>query len=187
MNVPLRDPFLFQTNRLLVRLLKASDLPDFHDMQGNEAVMCYVGGKANTWEEDEKELQRLIQLYDQVGNTFWVWAIDTIEDAAFIGTCAIIVNQDGAYEIGFRFREQYWGKGYGLETAQGLLAFAFSKLELDHLVAYVDERNRGSVKILDRCLPYIRTFYNEQEGCTDRAYRLEREQWEQRFQAEADK
>lgn len=180
MNISLSDAFLFQTDRLVVRLLRVSDLPGFHDMQGNPAVMRYVGGKANALEEDEKELQRLIHLYEQSGNTFWVWAVQTLSDPVFIGTCAIIVNQDGENEIGFRFREKYWGQGYGLEIAQGLLQFAFTRWQLDHLVAYVDEQNTGSVKILDKGLPYIRTFYNEQERCTDRAYRLEKEEWEGR-------
>jgi ribosomal-protein-alanine N-acetyltransferase len=164
---------IFQTTRLHIRQLRPNDIAAFHEMQGNANVMRYTTKHAHTLEEDKSELHRLIEGYSKPANTFWVWAIERKSDQAFVGTCALILNEDNEYEIGFRFLEKYWGLGYGTEVANGLVAHARSLPEVQGLVAYVYSDNVGSVKVLDRSpLLFEREFYNETEKCMDRVYRI---------------
>ncbi|MCB0530864.1 MAG: GNAT family N-acetyltransferase [Lewinellaceae bacterium] len=164
---------IFQTTRLQIRPLYPDDIAPFHEMQGNLNVMRYTTKRAHSLAEDGAELQRLIGRYAEPGNDFWVWAIERKDDGAFVGTCALILNEDEEHEIGFRFLEKYWGQGYGTEVANGLVDYAMALPGVTGLVAYVYSANIGSVKVLDRSpLVFEREFFNEKENCMDRVYRL---------------
>jgi len=53
-------------------------------------------------------------------------------------------------EISYCLRKEYWGQGYGSESVQALLKYAFQKLKLHRVYARVDEKNVRSRKLLDR-------------------------------------
>ena len=161
---------IFETDRLLVRRLSERDLDGFHDMQSNPEVMRHVGGRAMTLEENVTDLRSLIAAYTTPKNDFWVWAVERRSDGAFLGTCALVVNGQDEHEIGFRFREKFWGNGYGKELIPALLQYGLTKMDLRRLVAYVDRDNAGSVRILERYMSFEMEFYNDKEKCIDRKY-----------------
>ena len=166
---------LFATSRLRVRHLQPEDFEPFHEMQGNQRVMQYTTGVAATAEEDRADLQRVIGYYNDPNNTFWVWAIESIPGGEFVGTCALIRNPQGENEIGYRLLERFWGNGYGREITDGLIDYALGERQLDHLVAYVNCENLASVRILEQSrFRFVREFYNEEERCMNRYYRIER-------------
>ncbi len=162
---------IFTTPQLHVRKLVAKDLPDFHTLQANPKVMRFVGGKVMTLEENRSDLVKVQSAYEQTNNTFWIWAITTLQQI-FVGTCALLINDKQEWEIGYRFIEEYWGKGYGKEITKGLIDHAFGAMDIETLVAYVDEKNVGSVKILDRYFNYVSTEWNEAEQCQERKCEL---------------
>ena len=165
---------MFTTPHFTIRKLTTNDLSPFHEMQGNVNVMRYTDGKANTLEENRLDLAKLIQHYADPNNLFWVWAIERQSDKAFLGTCALIGTADGTYEIGYRFLEKYWGKGYGKEIAQNLIDYAFCQAEVKNIIAYVDVRNEASVKLLDQStLAFMEEIYNKELNATERFYKME--------------
>lgn len=161
---------IFETARLVIRPLTIDDLEEFHDMQSNPKVMQHVGGKALSWEENRQDLQEVIEAYAKPNNTFWVWAIMSKADQVLVGTCALVFNDKGENEIGFRFREKFWGQGFGREVTEALLRYGLESMHLGSIVAYVDKENIASVKILEKCMNFNQEFYNEQEKCVDRKY-----------------
>ena len=163
---------IFKTNRLIIRPLKITDLPGFYDMQGNPKVMKYVFGKNQTEEEAREDLERCINLYKKEGNDFWIWAIELQSSGEFVGTAALIKSDKGEDEIGYRFCEKHWGNGFGTETMSGMIDYCFNQLKFKELYAVAEKENIGSVKILERSMIFQREFYNEEEKCTDREYRL---------------
>lgn len=164
---------IFETPRLQIRPLTIADLEPFHEMQGNTRVMQYTTGRAMTREENEKSLTQVIGAYAIPENTFRVWAVERKSDREFLGTCALILNEKGENEIGYRFLEKYWGNGYGKEIISGLIQYARDELRLESLVAYVSKKNIASVKLLDRsAFQFINEFFNEEENGIDRYYRL---------------
>ena len=165
---------IFETEQFTIRELQPSDLAAFHEMQGNIAVMRYTTGKATTLEEDQVDLAKVIEHYQTPNNLFWVWAIEHKIDKTFLGTCALIGDKKGIYEIGFRFLEKYWGKGYGKETANALIDYAFCQEVVKGLIAYVDVRNKASISILEQSkLGFIEEMDNEELKSRDRFYKME--------------
>lgn len=150
--------FLFETPRCTVRYLQMKDIEPFHILQSNPAVMRFVRGAGMTREENEKELPELIEKYSKPNNDFWIFAIERNEDQQFIGTFALVKDDDGDDELGYRFIEDYWGQGYGYEICLGLIDFC-RLIGMDNLVGYVAEGNTASAKILEKC-----GFGREAEG-----------------------
>jgi hypothetical protein len=53
-------------------------------------------------------------------------------------------------DLGFRFAQEYWGKGVATEVASACVRAAFDELRLSRLGAFVDRENRASVRILEK-------------------------------------
>ncbi len=74
-------------------------------------------------------------------------------DNIFVGVCSLIPQQD-VYrinaEIGYWIGEPYWGKGYATETVKQLVEFAFQKLNLHRVYAYIFEYNDASMRVLEK-------------------------------------
>ena len=51
-------------------------------------------------------------------------------------------------EIGWRFRPEFWGKGYATEAARLALRYAFSTLRLPEVVSFTAEANLRSVRVM---------------------------------------
>ena len=133
---------IFETKRLRVRKLTKLDIKDFHKMQSNIEVMLYITGKEATFEESVEKLNEWISRYDAKVME-WPYAVELKSKGHFVGICGIIENN----EIGYRFLESFWNKGYGTELVEGLIQFS-RKLGLKNLIAEVIIENKGSYKIL---------------------------------------
>ncbi len=164
----------FETARLIVRPLQVEDWAPMHEMHSNPRVMEFTSQRAAmSDEETRRELEELMEYYLRPDNAFWVWAVVRKADGAFAGTCALIVNDKQEHEIGYRFLEKYWGNGYGREIAEGLIDYAFTLEGIDCLTAYVFPDNIASVRTLERTRFQLeKEFFNEEEGCRDRVYRV---------------
>jgi len=162
---------IFETERLIVRKLVLNDLLPFHKMQSNPNVMQYATGEVKTLEAHEKELQQLIEKYEIPNNDFWIYAVETKEDVTFIGTVAIVKDGDDD-EIGYRFLEAFWQKGYATEICGALLIYCKS-IGIKKLVGYVVDVNIASAKILDRFhfVP-VRKFISKDIGLPETKYEL---------------
>ncbi|AUC84503.1 N-acetyltransferase [Polaribacter sp. ALD11] len=147
---------IFETERLLIRKLNSDDLQEFHVLENNPEVLKYATGTVKNFEENSKELKYLISLYIKPKNDFWIYAIERKQGAKFIGTLALVKDNIDD-EIGYRFVEECWGKGYGYEVCEGLLYYS-KQLKIKKLVAYVVLENKASVKILER-LKFKRVKY----------------------------
>jgi RimJ/RimL family protein N-acetyltransferase len=163
---------IFETKRLLVRKLKLLDLLPFHEMHGNINVMRYVRATVMTYEEDKKNLQYLIKKYDIKDNNFWIYAIERIEDSEFIGTVAFVKDDANEDEIGYRFLEKYWKKGYGNEILKGMISYA-KNTGFKRLVACVSPDNIASEKIIKKAnFQFVKNFICEDLNIPENKYML---------------
>ena len=173
---------IFSTPRLLVRKLNKADYHKFHELQGNQKVMEFTSGKAMSKEESEQDLLSVISKYDTPSNDLWVWVITLKSDQKFVGTCALVHEGNGIYEIGYRLLESEWGNGFGGEITAGLIDFALEATASNQsvlptptkeIVAFVDKRNMASVKILERSkLNFFREFWNSETETQDFEFKL---------------
>lgn len=163
---------IYQTERLLIRKLKTSDIDAFHEMQGNPNVMKYTDAKAKTYDEDVIDLQQVIDYYQKPNNEFWVWAVELKENNAFVGTIAHIKDDDGNNEIGYRFLEKHWNNGFAFESMMGLITYCKS-LKIKELVAMVIIKNKASEHIIKKAgFKFVKEYLCEDLKLPERLYKL---------------
>lgn len=164
---------IFETNRLCVRKLRIEDFGAFHEMQSNANVMQYVRGTPMTLEENKEELPKLIDFYSKSHNDFWIYAIERKEDATFLGTVALVKDDEDNDEIGYRFLEEYWGFGYGFEIAEGLINYC-KKIGLHKIIACVAIKNIASTKIIEKLgFEFVGDFVSKDLKIPERKFILE--------------
>lgn len=162
---------LFQTKRLYVRSLRKTDLENFQKLLDHPKVKKFTNGKGILLEEGEPDFEKLLTLSRAKNKSFWVWAVILKESSKFIGTCAVIKNDAGEHEIGYRLMEDYWHKGFGQEIANELIEFACEEMEIDNLTAYVDKENVASIRILGKSqLNFRKEVFNKDTKSIDYVY-----------------
>ena len=162
---------IFETKRLRIRKLVTSDLDLFHKMQSNINVMQFADGEVKNLEEHRKELNELIKKYKQPNNVFWIYAVVRKMDNKFIGTLALVKdNKDD--EIGYRFLEEYWGNGYGLELCKATINYC-KNIGMKKIVAYVVDKNIASIKILEKLnFKVVDTFISDDIELPETKYEI---------------
>jgi RimJ/RimL family protein N-acetyltransferase len=145
---------VIETERLLLRHWRADDLEPFIRHLNTQAVMRWLGGVRTVEHQQWVVFDRFMVWQRERGFTFWV--AERKSDAELLGFCGLKIADDagspveGAIEIGWRLREDAWGRGYAKESAAASLDFAFDRLEADRVVALTVERNRSSWGLMER-------------------------------------
>ena len=99
-------------------------------------------------------LQRILGFQHDYGHTFWL--VERKSDGELLGFCGLKrvnspgTNLTGQYEVGWRFREEAWGKGYAKEAAIAAIDIAFDRFHAPHLVAFTVAGNEGSWGLMER-------------------------------------
>jgi len=158
-----------ETERLLLRALDLSDAEGMFELDSNPNVHIFVGKKpVKHIEESVDQIKNIQHQYKTFGTGRW--AVVLKETNEFIGWSGIkfitneINNHKDFYEIGYRFIEKHWGKGYATEAGKAFIDYAFNIMKVDALYAYADEGNQNSRKILEKLgLQYINSFEYEGE------------------------
>lgn len=68
-----------------------------------------------------------------------------------IGSLSAFLDEERtSAELGWILAKDYWGKGYGLEAARGLIDYCAEHLGIRHFTAHCDSANIPSQKIMEK-------------------------------------
>lgn len=143
-----------ETARLCLRDWREEDIEPFILHLNVEPVMRWLGGVRTREQQEATVRERFIPWQESLGFTFW--AIERKEDGALLGFCGLKIADDsqspveGEVEIGWRLREDCWGRGYAKEAAAASLDFAFGRLGAERVVALTVEGNAPSWGLMVR-------------------------------------
>jgi ribosomal-protein-alanine N-acetyltransferase len=173
----------FETKRLSIRSLKSADFPFFKELFTDAEVLRLIPQKALSEEELHTRFTRSLNLELQhIHERKCDCAIFKKGTAELIGLVLFLINEEGEREMGYRFRKAYWKKGYGMETAKGLLHFYFTEVNAIRVIADAYIENKGSLRILEQLMTFEKKFFNEKEECTERRYALTKAHWLKQIQ-----
>lgn len=174
-----------ETDRLILRELQADDREGFFRMDSDPAVHRYLyQSPIQTIEEADEAILFIQSQYQQYG-TGRLAVLDR-ETNAFLGWAGIkfiegpMNGLSNFYEIGYRFAQRYWGKGYATEATKAIVAYGFQQFQTDAFYAITDIDNQGSRKVLEKSgFQYEGNF--DLEGLPVTWYVLSREDWAKQF------
>jgi len=141
---------LFETPRLLVRHLRATDVDAYHRIIGNAEVMRYIRAP-QTFAGTREFLDKVISRYVP-GSLDLRFAVEEKETGELIGNFAIIpLERTAQTQLGYAFIPSAWGKGYATELTQAGIRYAFDQLQLEELAAIAEQGNKASLQVLIKC------------------------------------
>jgi len=138
--------FRHDTARLILRDWREPDWPEFWRATNTPAVMRWLGGVMD--EAGQAAARARIESYlADYGHTFWV--VERREDGALLGFCGLKRSNQaggpqGMMEVGWRLREDAWGKGYAKEAAAASLDLAFDRFGAEEVIALTVADNTAS-------------------------------------------
>lgn len=142
---------ILQSPRLYFREFTEDDTLLLFELNSNPNVIKYVHEAEPTPENINDTLQNnIFQQYKLYGHGRW--AVHLKSNNEFIGWCGLkYIKEADEIDLGYRFKEQYWGKGYGFEAVKATIDYGFSKLKLKRIVATALPQNIASWKIMEKC------------------------------------
>src|ERR1017187_7971099 len=122
--------------RVMLRQWNDTDLPLFAAMNADDRVMEFFPKKLSG-EESRAFFTGAKNAIEKRGWDFWAVEIGG-EFAGFTGLAnpRFESHFTPCTEIGWRFRSEFWGKGYATEAARLALLYAFSTLRLQEVVSF---------------------------------------------------
>lgn len=158
------------TTRLLVRPFEATDFEAVRSFRGDEKVMYYVTGAAETTEEVIAFLERTRRYAQKQPQEQYRFAIILASDARVIGGCGLDITdwefREG--EIGYHIHRDFWGQGIGTEVANALLHFAFEDLSLHRVFADCAAENTGSAGVMRKAGMRKEAHFRDNKRIADR-------------------
>ncbi len=142
---------IFQSPHLYFREFTKNDVQPLFELNSNPNVIKYVHEPAPTLENVTDILfNSILPQYTLYKHGRWVVHLKSNDE--FIGWCGLkYIKEDDEIDLGYRFKEEYWGNGYGYEAAKATIDYGFKNLKLKRIVATALPQNTASWKIMEKC------------------------------------
>lgn len=165
MNRPM--PPLLETPRLTLRQMSEADAGHVYLLNGSPQVTRYLGEPTLDSPEQALAILRthIFPQYEKYG--VGRWAVVLKAGAEFIGWCGLKYLADpDEYDLGYRFRESFWGQGYATEAARAVLQFGREQLPGKRIVGKVLVENLASRRVLEKLGLRFTAYEKDDSGTT---------------------
>lgn len=140
---------ILQTSRLLLREFTPDDAESFYRLNSNPNVIRYTGDAA--FETVDAAKMFLESYSDYQLNGYGRWAVLNKTNSEFLGWCGLKYDARlKETDIGFRFFEEYWNKGYATESAKACINYGFEQLGLTEIIGRAMTSNIASIRVLEK-------------------------------------
>lgn len=139
-----------ETPRLYLREFTIEDAQLLIDLNSNPNVTRYTGdGPVKDLAEAKRILTDII--LPQYKNKMGRWAVHLKSNNEFIGWCGLkFIAEENEIDLGYRFFENHWGKGYASESAKAVLEYGVNTLKLKNIIARAAKDNVASINVIKK-------------------------------------
>ncbi|MEW5976145.1 MAG: GNAT family N-acetyltransferase [Acidobacteriota bacterium] len=139
-----------ETERLVLRMFRESDLDAYAEMCGDPQVMRYINaGQPLSREEAWRHMAMVLGHWQLRG--YGLWAAVEKQSDTLVGRVGCW-NPEGwpGVEVGWMLRRSFWGRGLATEAARTALNFAFTTLKSERIISVIHPGNRPSIRVAER-------------------------------------
>jgi len=139
---------IIETERLYLREFMLKDASALFKMNNNPNVLQYTGDIPF---KNITVAEKFIKNYNHYeAYNMGRWAVCGKKQGELLGWCGLKYHPEEDYiDVGYRFLEKHWNKGYATEATKGVLSYAFNALRVQDVYAYADIRNHASMKVAE--------------------------------------
>ena len=168
-----------ETERLLIRDFRMEDAEAMLAMHSDPEVQKYTGEPVVTSIEEMKErIQDRLKAYKELG--YGRWTLIEKATGTVIGWAGLLyLPEFDQIDLGYRLRQEFWGKGYATESSHVILKYGFEELGMEEIIAIAYEANVGSIKVMQKVGMkfYKKAIYDENDTEEAIWYRLTQDQY----------
>ncbi len=159
-------PPILTTPRLYLRQFTLEDAPLILQLN-TPNVLKYVHERLPNDLEDARQIIKTIIIPQYELYNLGRFAVYVKEDNRFVGWCGLkFLKEENEIDLGYRFMEKEWGKGFATEAAKAVLHWGFDERKLQTIIGRTHIDNIASQKILLKIgMQYIATKYNDEDKC----------------------
>ena len=183
-----------QSERLVLRQFTSHDADLLIELDSDPAVMRYLTGGEPSLSDDvvrDEVIPSLLAAYERWNDRFGLFAAYEKEGGAFIGWFCLRPERTGPLdevELGYRLRQDAWGKGYATEGSRALVDKGFSELDVSTVWGETMASNVSSQNVMQKVgMSVVESLPtpDDMQGVEDAErggfrFEITREQWERR-------
>lgn len=142
---------ILETERLLLRRFSAEDAEFILALLNEPSFIQNIGDRNVRTLDDARAYILNGPVASYAKNGFGLYLVLLKETNESIGMCGLI-KREGLedVDIGYAFLPKFWSRGYAVEAAQAVKAYAKEVAGLKRIVAITDPANEGSVRVLEK-------------------------------------
>ena len=139
-----------ETERLILRPWRESDLPDFYAYASHPDVGIHAGWNPHRSMEESKQILAMFIREKKV------FALELKETGKVIGSLGLEepnpdpVADGYGREIGYVLGKEYWGRGLMPEAVRAVIGYCFDVLHYDYLTCSHFLRNDRSRRVIEK-------------------------------------
>jgi RimJ/RimL family protein N-acetyltransferase len=142
---------ILETERLLLRQFSGEDAAFILELLNEPSFIQNIGDRGVRTLEDAQAYLRNGPVASYAKNGFGLYLVCLKETNEPIGMCGLIKRETlDDVDIGYAFLPKFWSKGYAVESARAVKAYAKDVIGLKRLVAITDPANEGSIRVLEK-------------------------------------
>jgi RimJ/RimL family protein N-acetyltransferase len=142
---------VLETARLVLRKLTSDDAEFILELLNEPSFLRYIGDKGVRNLADARQYILTGPLASYARNGFGLYRVELKENKTPIGICGLVKRESlPDADIGFAFLPSYWSKGYGVEAAAAVMAYAREELKLKRILGITSPDNHSSIKVLQK-------------------------------------
>ena len=172
--------FSIETDRLLLREMRADDAYDFYQLNADPEVLKYTGDEPF---EDVKQAREFLFNYPQISylkDGYGRWTCVLKSSNEIIGWCGLRMQDTGETDLGYRFHQRYWGQGFATESSIKSLQIGFNELGLERIIARAADENLASIRVIQKMgMSFLKN--EELHGQASSIYELFKYDWKLKY------
>ena len=141
---------IFETDRLLLRQFTLEDVTILLELNSDPVVLKYLHEPLL---QDEAHAETILKtiILPQYERKLGRWAVHLKDDNSFLGWCGLKYRPElEEIDLGYRFMQTAWGKGFATEAAKEALEYGFKKLNLPLITGRAHIENLASIRVLEK-------------------------------------
>jgi RimJ/RimL family protein N-acetyltransferase len=142
---------ILETERLILRQFSTGDAEFILALLNEPSFIQNIGDRGVRTLADASAYILNGPVASYAKNGFGLYLVLLKETNESIGMCGLI-KREGLedVDIGYAFLPKFWSRGYAIESAQAVKAYAKEVVGLKRIVAITDPANEGSVRVLEK-------------------------------------
>jgi RimJ/RimL family protein N-acetyltransferase len=143
------------TQRLLLRPFEHEDAPALAELLNDPGVAMGICSAPLPFTSLHASARILMIRAREVAGKDFAWAVENT-DGTIIGTLGLSETSTGALRLGYAYRRDHWGQGFGTEALGAVVEWASRHLRHADIYAEVFADNPASARILAK-LGFVET------------------------------